>query len=209
MLDILDTQQTNRPQREVANRHLILETAIRLGTENGWQKLTVRNLASELHYAPPVLYQFFKNKEDLMKAIVKNGFDQLKTELQKALDAYSKPSDQIFAFAKARYRFATENSALHALMFSPGSPEWHRQILSENIRSTHHTIHGLLKTLSGRTDNCNDLVLNLICIIKGYTFFTTEIYKTRHKKEIIGNLEPSDEFDGAIVRFIKAIQSDE
>jgi len=205
----LNTTKNKSPKREVANRHLILETAIKLGIEHGWQKLTVRKLASELQYAPPVLYQFFKNKEHLTKAIVEYGFDRLKTELQEAINSHSNPSDQILEFAKARYSFATENIALHALMFSPGLPEWHRQILSENIQITHHKVHGILKAISGRKDNCNDLVLNFICLIKGYTFFTTEILPSKHKKKIIGELNPSKAFEGAMIRFIKAIQSDE
>lgn len=193
-------------KREVANRRLILDTAIKLGTEEGWNKLTVRNLASRLQYTPPVLYQFFKNKEDLTKAIVKQGFEELNTSLNNALESQYSAGDKLLEFAKARYHFAIHHKALHALMFSPGAPEWHRNILSKNIQKTHKTVHGLLQSISGRSDNCNDLVLNFICLIKGYTFFTNEIYPTKHKREIIGALDPKVEFNGAMTRFIKSIE---
>jgi len=205
----LKTSNKNQPKREVANRQLILDTAIKLGTEQGWPKLTVRNLARRLQYAPPVLYQFFKNKEDLTKAIVEDGFDELNNNLQNALKSRSLSAEKLIEFAKARFHFAVTHKALHALMFSPGAPEWHRDILSKNIQETHKTVHGLLKSVSGRSDSCNDLVLNFICLIKGYTFFTNEIYPTKHKKEIIGELDPKVEFEGAMTHFIKSIQEDE
>lgn len=205
----MNTKKKNKPEREVANRQLILETAINLGIEEGWQKLTVRNLAARLKYAPPVLYQFFKNKEDLTKAIVKYGFEELSQSLNSALESQTAAADKLFEFAKARYHFATRHKALHALMFSPGTPEWHRKVLSKNIQTTHKTVHGLLQSLTGRSDSCNDLVLNFVCIIKGYTFFTNEIYPTKHKKEIIGELDPVVEFEGAMTRFIKSILENE
>jgi hypothetical protein len=166
----------------------------------------VRNLARRLQYAPPVLYQFFTNKEDLTKAIVEYGFDELNDNLENALESRSLSAEKLLEFAKARFHFAVTHKALHALMFSPGAPEWHRNILSKNIQKTHKTVHGLLQSVSGRKDSCNELVLNFICLIKGYTFFTNEIYPTNHKKEIIGELDPKVEFEGAMTRFIKSIE---
>lgn len=205
----LKDSKTNQPKREVANRELILDTAIDLGSEQGWQKLTVRNLAQRLHYAPPVLYQFFKNKEDLFKAIVQRGFDELNQSLNQALSSKRAARDKLLEFGIARYLFAVHQSSLHALMFSPGAPEWHRKILSKNIQTVHQTVHGLMQSISGRNDNCKDLVLNFICLIKGYTFFTNEIYPNKHKKEIIGELDPTLEFVGAMTRFIKSIEENE
>jgi len=205
----LKASSKNQPKREVANRQLILDTAISLGSEQGWSKLTVRNLASRLQYAPPVLYQFFRNKEDLTQAIVKHGFDDLNDDLENALKSRSIPSEKLLEFAKARFHFAITHKALHALMFSPGAPEWHRKLLSKNIQTTHKTVHGLLQSISGRSDTCNDLVLNFVCLIKGYTFFTNEIYPTKHKKEIVGELNPKAEFEGAMTRFIKSIQKND
>ncbi|MEM9052952.1 MAG: helix-turn-helix domain-containing protein, partial [Bacteroidota bacterium] len=60
-------------KRESATREGIIAEALSLASEEGWKKVTVRAIASRLGYQPPVLYQFFKNKDDLIRSILLEG----------------------------------------------------------------------------------------------------------------------------------------
>ena len=209
MLDILKNEATPKGKREVASKQLILETAIDLGQREGWKNLTVRRLASKLKYAPPVLYQFYKNKDDLTKAIIKYGFNEMNAAIKQAVDNEKSAADKLLALGKARYHFSTQHRSLHGLMFSPDAQEWHRKILAKNTRDTHTYLGELIQSVSGRNDNCTDLILNYICLVKGYTFFTNEINPGKHKKHIVGDLNLPKAFEEAMIRYIKAIQINE
>lgn len=204
MLDILKNTIENR---QTASKELILQEALLLGTEQGWHKLTVRNLANRLQYAPPVLYQFFKNKDHLLDALLKAGYKQLHQSLEKAVLQNNEPENKVLGLAMARYDFAIEQRALHALMFSTGAPDWCRARMSKGMIKTHKLLTSLIRDVSKRTDSCNDLVTNFVAIIKGYTFFATELQEEETKSALFGDLEPRDAYKAAMTRFIKSIKA--
>lgn len=194
-------------ERKTASREVILQKAIELGRDEGWHKLTVRNLAERLHYAPPVLYQFFEGKDHLETEILKYGFDMLRKILVDAAQDQQQPAEKLLAVALARFDFALENHALHSLMFSSGKPLWFKKCTMEGMLQTKEQVTELLTAISGRSEPVPDLLSNFIALIKGYTFFATEMPDHNSCAHFFGTMPPKQAFEIAMKRFIASIQN--
>lgn len=193
-------------ERKTASREIILEKAIELGREDGWHKLTVRNLAQRLNYAPPVLYQFFDGKDHLEKEILKFGFDLLRERLSAAAAQVPSPEEKLLALALARFDFAVEHHSLHSLMFSSGKPAWFKKCTMDGMLQTKAQVSDLLCKISGREEPVYDLISNFIALIKGYTFFATEMPDDHSCAHFFGEMPPKQAFETAMKRFIASIQ---
>jgi len=195
--------------RESATRESILAEAIALAKEEGWKKVTVRAITERLNYKPPVLYQFFDNKDHLIQTILENGFEILATSMKEARMSAKEPKDQLLAMAQARFRFATEHAALHSLMFTTDNPAWFRKTVFSGMCQNRDSVTTLIQEISGRKDECLDLVTNFISLIKGYTFFATELPIELAKSHFFGAQNPEEALAEAMKRFIKSIQPNE
>ena len=60
-----------REKRHGKTRELILKTARNIVIEKGFDKLSLREVARRVDYSPAGIYEYFKNKEELMLALGK------------------------------------------------------------------------------------------------------------------------------------------
>ncbi len=67
----------SRKQKHKENlKTLIIEKAIGIIMEKGYSRFTIRLLAESIDYSPRTIYLYFKNKEDLLHAIIENVFSE-------------------------------------------------------------------------------------------------------------------------------------
>ncbi|MBZ9607265.1 TetR/AcrR family transcriptional regulator [Clostridium estertheticum] len=59
----------------------IFDSASKLIIEHGYEKLSIRKLANEIEYSPAMIYNYFKNKDDIIKAITLDNYDRIFREL--------------------------------------------------------------------------------------------------------------------------------
>lgn len=119
------------------------------------------------------------------------------------------PEEQLLAMARARFRFAIDHLALHSLMFKTDSPTWFRNTVFTGLDHTHETLTKLVRKISGREDACLDLVTNFISLIKGYTFFATQMPSDLSEQRFFGSQNPEDALAEAMHRFITSIRPHE
>ncbi len=62
-----------RQQRQANTRQAILQTALALITEKGLDKLSLREIARRVGYSPAGLYEYFDSKEDILRALAREG----------------------------------------------------------------------------------------------------------------------------------------
>lgn len=65
---------SGKQRRFLARRRQILDTALQIAEEEGWQAVTTRRLAEAIDYSQPVVYQHFKNRDELIRTIAIEGF---------------------------------------------------------------------------------------------------------------------------------------
>lgn len=99
------------------NKANILEAALNIGKQEGWQALSMRKIADAIEYSPPVIYEHFANKEALLLALTKKGYLMLAQEMKVARDEQPTPEKQLEAMWLTYWRFAFAHKEFYQLMF--------------------------------------------------------------------------------------------
>lgn len=95
-------------------RARILSEAMALFVAEGYTGFSMRKLAHRLRYSATTLYGYFKNKDELLLAVIDQGYDLARSRLTVR---GGDPLEQLHAIAGAYFDFAFENPALYELMF--------------------------------------------------------------------------------------------
>ena len=95
----------------------ILDAALRIVKEEGWQALSMRKIADVIEYTAPIIYEYFSNKEAILLELTRKGFLILSKELQEAKNIHDLPAEQLEAMWLAYWNFAFANKELYQVMF--------------------------------------------------------------------------------------------
>lgn len=66
-----------RPAEEMKN--LILSTASEIITTEGFENVSIRKIAFKINYSPSIIYHYFRNKEEIINHIMKDGYQKIAT----------------------------------------------------------------------------------------------------------------------------------
>ncbi len=102
-------------------RRLILDAAQKLFLTNGYEKVSIRNIADEIEYSPATIYLYYKDKNELFFALHQMAFDKLIAEFAPIAEL-EKPMDKLIEMGRLYIRFAFENPELFDLMFILTAP---------------------------------------------------------------------------------------
>lgn len=72
-----------------------MEAALTIAEEQGWPAVSTHRLAEAIEYSQPVLYQHFRNRDDLIRAIAVDGFATLTDLIQASAAAASAPLEEV------------------------------------------------------------------------------------------------------------------
>lgn len=95
----------------------ILNAALEIGVEDGWQALSMRKIADKIEYTAPIIYEYFENKEGILLELTRKGYILLLTDFKKAKETHANPEQQLEAMWLAYWNFAFENKELYKLMY--------------------------------------------------------------------------------------------
>jgi AcrR family transcriptional regulator len=103
---------------------LVLSTAARLFSENGYQATTTKQIAEESGVGESVVFRHFRSKADIFEVAIASPFtefmDDWAAKWDVALAGESDPADGTRAFVKGFYELATEHrDLLRTLMAAP------------------------------------------------------------------------------------------
>jgi AcrR family transcriptional regulator len=95
----------------------ILDAALQIVKNEGWQALSMRKIADLIEYTAPIIYEYFANKEAILLELSRKGYLLLSKELREAKSAHELPADQLEAMWLTYWNFAFENKELYQGMF--------------------------------------------------------------------------------------------
>ncbi|GGG99904.1 TetR/AcrR family transcriptional regulator [Mucilaginibacter phyllosphaerae] len=95
----------------------ILEAALQIVKEEGWQALSMRKIADVIEYTAPIIYEYFANKEAILLELTRQGYLKLSKQLQEAKDQHASPADQLEEMWLTYWNFAFANKELYQIMF--------------------------------------------------------------------------------------------
>lgn len=93
-------------QRNAETRTAILNTAIEIGLEEGFDELSIRKITDKLGYSAAIVYHYFKDKQEILDTI----HNQTSMELMKSVEACIKPERTFEKNCKVVFKMVYEIS---------------------------------------------------------------------------------------------------
>src|SRR5690242_14625265 len=84
-----------RDLEKQAMRRGILDAARRLARQEGWSAVTIRKIAEQIQYSSPMVYEYFSSKDDLLLALLREGFSELAMTMRRASQAAVEPEEHL------------------------------------------------------------------------------------------------------------------
>jgi AcrR family transcriptional regulator len=102
-------------------RQKILDKARELFIAHGYEGVTLRKIANAIEYAPGTIYSYFKDKDELLRALCVADWESFEQNFPRSFEP-SKPLDALRAIGTSYIRFALENPNQYRLMFMTPKP---------------------------------------------------------------------------------------
>lgn len=147
----------------------ILDAALQIVKEEGWQALSMRKIADVIEYTAPIIYEYFANKEAILLELTRKGFLILDRDLQEAHDKHRLPAKQLEAMWLAYWNFAFANKELYQVMFGVSTNSCGCELMETMPEAAKPA--QLFSKVIGELMNVSDLGSNVICT-KYYTFWS-------------------------------------
>src|SRR5918998_3534570 len=113
-------REVSRRRREQEKENLsraILDAAASLFLEQGYEGLSMRQIAERIGYSATTIYRYYEDKDDLLFAIVREGFLRFGKQLAKAAASSDDPRARLAALGNAYIEFGLRNPVYYRLMF--------------------------------------------------------------------------------------------
>ncbi|WPU99142.1 TetR/AcrR family transcriptional regulator [Mucilaginibacter sp. cycad4] len=108
-------------RQKAATRLSILDAAMEIVCQEGWQALSMRKIADLIEYTPPVIYEYFDNKDSLLAELSRIGFSKLNRVMKIAAKGISDPVQKLERMWLAYWDFAFSQKERYQLMFGVGT----------------------------------------------------------------------------------------
>ncbi len=183
----------------------ILEAALHIVKEDGWQALSMRKIADAIEYTAPIIYEYFSNKEAILLELTRKGYLILASDLKEARDKHCLPAKQLESMWLAYWNFAFANRELYQGMFGVStncSCELVNNLPEANIP------YDLFSEVIGELMQIDDLDSDAICT-KYYTFWSVVHglisinILSRGSSDEINRLVLKDAIGGIIMRAVQ------
>lgn len=107
------------PPRTVDTETAILEAARDLLAEGGLRALSMRAVAARVGVSATAIYNYFENKQALVRRVIALGFERFDRYLQEAAaDRRPGSAERLSALGEAYVRFALENREYFRVLFA-------------------------------------------------------------------------------------------
>ena len=115
-MGIKQRRESERQEMRQEMRQSILSAAREIAAEEGWQAVTTRKVAERIEYSQPTIYEYFENKEAMLLALLRSGYQQLVTVMQEAFASTDDPEARLLAMTEAYWDFAFRSPELFQVM---------------------------------------------------------------------------------------------
>ncbi len=175
---------SRRHRHKSSLKRAILDAALQIIDQEGYQAITIRKIAGMIEYSAPTIYEYFENKEALLRELKKEWIKKMLELIQNIHATEQNPITALQSMATAYTHYALSNRSHYRAVM--GIEELNgdfaeiytlRTILKEWIReatkSDHHLddkvdifrgyLHGmvsleLMKIVQGGESRCTELV---------------------------------------------------
>ncbi|MFW6347664.1 MAG: TetR/AcrR family transcriptional regulator [Cyclonatronaceae bacterium] len=129
-------------------RRQILQVSRTLLLEKGFDRMSMRKIAASVGCSATSIYLYFKNKDDLLHALIEEGFELLYQNLIQVLERVpeSQPEARIEGLCREFISFGMENPEYYEIMFQL-HPKHMRRYPVEKYRKARRNIDLIMQHL--------------------------------------------------------------
>jgi AcrR family transcriptional regulator len=106
-----------REQQKEDVRRTILREAGELFLEHGYEGFSMRRVAERIGYSATTIYRYYEDKDDLLIAVVHEGFVEFARRLAEAAEGATGPRTRLEALGRAYIKFGLESPVYYQMMF--------------------------------------------------------------------------------------------
>lgn len=120
----METCKLPRREREkLRQRQEVLDVALHLFSEKGYHSVSMHEIAKEAEFAIGTLYKFFRNKEDLYKALIMQLSDRFHGALTEVIESDAQEIEKLREYLRVKADLFRSNVAAIRLYFAetPGA----------------------------------------------------------------------------------------
>ena len=111
-------ERRQRQRQEL--RSGILAAAREVASTEGWRAVTIRKIAAIIEYSPPVIYEYFDSKDEILLELMRTGYAQQLEAVKRAGEAAKDPEEALLSVGHAWMDFAFESPDLYQVMYGLG-----------------------------------------------------------------------------------------
>ncbi|QHV97000.1 TetR/AcrR family transcriptional regulator [Spirosoma endbachense] len=203
-----------RTRQKAEIRQRILDAARQIAREKDWNAVTIRSIADAIDYTPPIVYEHFENKEDVLLNIVKEGHTANRQTFDAILAMELSAEEKIVRLSMVQWTFAREQPEVFRLMHNPERMAQQREMVREGMQEGKQKIESLFRELCSGPENIGEVIFNWFCLMQGYINLIINIQpeqgaklleRVEDPKMVALFQQPDLLFERAIRRFIRSL----
>jgi TetR/AcrR family transcriptional regulator len=134
-----DMKMPRREREKLRQRKEMLAAALGLFSEKGYHNVSMHEIAQKAEFAIGTLYKFFKNKEDLYKALMLEQANKYDDELTKTLKEPDDEIEKLRNYVKAKGELFRANVSMIRLYFAETrGASFNVMVLDSKIRQQYY-----------------------------------------------------------------------
>src|SRR5262245_20074825 len=114
---VRQASRDRREQEKEDRRRMMLAAAGEIFLEQGYEGFSMRRVAERIGYSATTIYRYYEDKDDLLFAVVNEGFTEFARQLREAAEGVSNLLKRIEALGHAYIRFGLNNPVYYQMMF--------------------------------------------------------------------------------------------
>ncbi len=117
-------RNTRNPEEIEKIKRKILDAALAILFEEGFDDLSMRKLGRKLGMTAPNIYNYYSGKDELYLTIQTMGFERIGERFEQIVSEHCLPVDQFSAMVDAYLEFGMANPDYYSIMFSRNTPKY-------------------------------------------------------------------------------------
>ena len=117
---------TRRDRQKLETREAIFRAAVELLDEAGYDAFSLRRLAARVGCTPTAVYRHFRDKDELVSAVMMDGYAAFTRSLREAGTHSSDPFVRLDALGQAYVEFGLAHPVMYRVLFMQRPDIWER-----------------------------------------------------------------------------------
>lgn len=107
---------TRKEREKIQRRNEIIQAAQKRFFQNGYDNVSMNEIAADLELSKPTLYLYFKNKDALFLEVITQGLQNMVTSFENAVNKEKTGQAKTVAFINAFFNFCRGNPEYYRLL---------------------------------------------------------------------------------------------